>query len=334
VPIILRLMLGLALASLTGVAQAQVLYVSPAGSGDGRTARSPLPFAALKAALLLRPPTTVYVMPGRYVLSEPIRLQGAQRGVTLRALNPGSAVLDGQGKVPQAVIATGSGIVIRDLVITNFTDDGIRLWQTRSAQILSNRITVISSSTWSRGAIHGGNNSPGTLVSRNVIEHTGFAGIIFDTTADGDLSNIVISKNSVTDTCRVQRDCGAIYINGRSRRSLGAIIEGNEVENFGPVGNETKGIYLDDWMSGAIVRRNRILGQGTYAFQIHGGSDNIITNNKVDVLGKFILYQNNDSRGIRAMSGNIFRGNIANTLSTKVIGRNTVQPLLSGNLLK
>jgi hypothetical protein len=327
-----RNFLAVALAVFAALpASAKVVFIAPAGGGDGRTADHPLAMSALVSnPSLISDGDEILLLQGVYDIGRSPQLRA--NNVTMRSVKPYAAILDGQSKSQNALVVRGNGDTVSGLVIRNFTDNGILIIGAVGTKILNNRITDITSSTWSRGAIHGGDMAPGTLVEGNLIQRTGFAGIIFDTRPDGDLSNITIRKNTVVQTCQVQRDCGAIYINGRANRSLGkSIIEDNVVQDFGPSQNETKGIYLDDWASGVIVRRNNISGRGSFAFQVHGGSDNQITQNKVNVAGDFLLYQSNDSGGGRPMKGNSVTRNSTNTVTTKIWGKAPGKPNLTGN---
>lgn len=125
----------------------------------------------------------------------------------------------------------------------------------------------------------------GSIVRDNVIDGADYAGILFGTNKNSDVSGARITGNQVRDTCGRVRDCGAIYINDRGRRSSNILIADNQVSGFGPLAARGRAIYIDDWASHVTVRRNKIAGPGFNAFQIHGGHDNIIEQNSVDMQG-------------------------------------------------
>lgn len=282
-------------AALITQAHASAIYVSPKGdpTNDGYSPERPLDTLE-KAQTLVNTNesvTTVYLMPGTYVRSGALKIASSGRPVVWRAFKTGTAILDGRGRADIAITIKGSNITIRGLRIRNYTRDGIAIRFASKVNILDNQIENIFSTTWTAGAILALGTASDVLIKGNTIKHTGYAGIIFAADASGDLSRATISDNVIIDTCRVKRDCGAIYVTGRTKRSTGTTITGNEVRDFGPCENATSGIYLDDGMSGAVVRGNTISGQGTYAFIIHGGSHNLIENNTIRTDGSFLLYQ-------------------------------------------
>jgi hypothetical protein len=77
-----------------------------------------------------------------------------------------------------------------------------------------------------------------------------------------------------------------------------------------------------------VVTENTVIGEGSYAIQIHGGHGNTIRANRFDVTGDFLLYQSNYKDGYRAMDDNIIDNNASNTFSVKIRGQPSAPPLI------
>lgn len=95
----------------------------------------------------------------------------------------------------------------------------------------------------------------------------------------------LISDNKIRRVVQTARDSGAIY-SGRDWSTYGTVIENNLFED---IDNEhssqahsaesaTKGIYLDDAVSGIIIRRNLFVNT-PWAVFINGGKDNRVESN-------------------------------------------------------
>jgi len=101
--------------------------------------------------------------------------------------------------------------------------------------------------------------------------------------------NNVIQYNHVTNTGLETADGGGIEVLGRSGVDTGTIIKGNWVENTGGLatsntdqwlyGQKGFGIYLDDMTGGVTVADNFLKNTGWAAVQIHGGDNNVVSNN-------------------------------------------------------
>ena len=101
--------------------------------------------------------------------------------------------------------------------------------------------------------------------------------------------NNVIQYNHVTNTGLETADGGGIEVLGRSGVDTGTIIRGNWVENAGGLatsntdqwlyGQKGFGIYLDDMTGGVTVTDNFLKNTGWAAVQIHGGDNNVVSNN-------------------------------------------------------
>ncbi|QPC99694.1 right-handed parallel beta-helix repeat-containing protein [Qipengyuania soli] len=306
-----------ALGSVNGAQAGQAettIYVDANGS-DSRSGMSPgeaLRTPAMAMALAGRSglPVTV-VLSGQFRLADPIVIERGLRNVTLVSSADRPAVLT-SGGAASAIVVKADRARISGLTISGFPQRGIFVTDARGVTIRENRILETRSNGWSQGAIHLTGNVAGAIVERNRVKGADYAGIQVDTNSNSDVSNIVIAGNRVEQTCRVIADCGAIYINDRGRSSRGTLIADNDVRDFGPPSAKGRGIYLDDWASYVTVRGNRIEGRGSYAFQIHGGHDNLVTNNMVFLsrgTKPFLYQQHVRSKSWTEMTGNRISGN-------------------------
>ncbi len=336
-------LLGLALVpSATSSVQAQstasgrAVYVSPTGSdaADGRgraTAFRSLERA--QAALKSGVADTVYLTDGVFRRSAPLQITGLGRPQSWLAAPGAHPVLDGGGRADAAIGVNGADITVAGLRVTNFAQNGIVVLGGTNVTIRDNRIDRIASSGWNTAAIMVMHYGKGVTVARNSIADTGYVGIGYFAGPDGDLSGARILDNELTGTCRKVADCGAIYIIGRTPTANGAVIRGNHIDDYGPAGNETKAIYLDDNLSGAEVSGNVISGRGSYAIQLHGGSGNRVVGNTVTLSPgqPFLFHQELPGRRMtgNVVSDNIVRGGGAGPLDVKYGGAS--RPTLRGN---
>lgn len=105
----------------------------------------------------------------------------------------------------------------------------------------------------------------------------------------------VIEKNEITSVCMESGDCAAIY-SGRDWTFRGNIIRYNYLHNFSGYEMDTtytniakniiryrytgsRGIYLDDAVSGFNIYGNILVENGVMSIQVGGGRDNRIENN-------------------------------------------------------
>lgn len=209
-------------------------------------------------------------------------------------------------------IISTSNVTIEGVRLTGFARDGIFASNSRNLTIRSVTVKETRATNWSQGGIHLTGTSTGALLEANTVEGSDYAGIIFDTDVTSDVSDVIIRSNRVTSSCRRVHDCGAIYVNDRGRRSRNIIIANNVITDFGPISVEGRGIYLDDWASHVTVRGNRIAGPGRFAFQIHGGHDNHITGNHINMNGitSPLLYQAALDGTRAVMTGNVVTDNV------------------------
>ena len=120
-------------------------------------------------------------------------------------------------------------------------------------------------------ALHG----TGCWATHNLVHHSMHTGIY----ARG--NDHYIGYNVVHDTCLFNDDAGAIYTWQYSWLKRGGMIEHNVVHHTGKPGRtfaRTHGIYIDDYGSDVIVRRN-IVNYANYGVVIAGGQDNYVYGN-------------------------------------------------------
>ncbi|MBW4330269.1 right-handed parallel beta-helix repeat-containing protein [Stakelama sp. CBK3Z-3] len=293
----------------------QAVYVSPQGddSASGRTPQTA--FRSLEragAAVRSGNASTVYLMEGIFRRSSPFVIAPSPRPQRWIAAPGAQPVLDGGNKTGQALMVTGHDVTVQGLRIVNFTDNGIVVSDADGVTIRDNVVRHIASPGWTRAAILVVQVAKNVTVEANDVADTGYVGIGYFASAGGNLRGVRITDNRLARTCLRVADCGAIYVSGRTPTANGAIIRGNRIRDYGPSGGEAKAIYLDDGLSGAEVSRNVISGQGTYALQIHGGSDNLIVGNVINLpLGQPVLfYQQKEDGSSQAMANNRMSGNV------------------------
>lgn len=147
----------------------------------------------------------------------------------------------------------------------------------------SNRIdgtSLIGTGTQSAGVVLTGGT--GNTVSHNQIQNTAGAGISllnWDSSSqnlgDAITGNVITNANNASGAT----DSGGIYMLGRSGGNTGTQITNNVVSLASqPTTGTSVDVYLDDLASGVTVKNN-ILNEGNFAFQIHGGHDDMISNN-------------------------------------------------------
>lgn len=257
-------------------------------------------------------PARIYVS-GTFVLDAPINFSPENSGSLLSVEANSKAVFLSHGATPGTIMVHGGGdFRVHGLIIRNSTENGIYVKDAENVSITNVTVEDTASTGWSQGAIHLTGTVRGALVENNKVINSDYAGIIFDTTDNSDVSNVRILSNLLKDTCRVVKDCGSIYINDRGRRSKGIIISGNTIEGFGTKISDGYGIYLDDWASNVVVKGNSITGPGQYAFHIHGGRDNVIRENTIFLEEIFAAVRYiRATDGSRAnMTGNVMAQNI------------------------
>ena len=176
-------------------------------------------------------------------------------------------------------------------------------------------------------------------VTHNAILNTQGMGMDFEmfSSAD-DMSGLTITNNLVHNANRSVNDTGCIHIynvSGSTQGILkGTIIKNNYLHDCGgshssaPYGN-SRGIYLDDGVSGVQVTENVVGGHMSACFNYHGGDNNTVSGNICDLgdglLGRQYLWVYQDDNfcsGAGCMSNNIFQSNIVVSRSSIAMGGN------------
>ncbi|MFC0406632.1 right-handed parallel beta-helix repeat-containing protein [Roseomonas elaeocarpi] len=186
--------------------------------------------------------------------------------------------------------------------------------------------------------LHGVNNN---RVAHNLVENTRGMGIGV-LSWDAATTNIgnVIAYNVVRRANQDAVDSGAIYMLGRSQVDTRARIEGNLVDGAGRPDQHTIGIYLDDSTSGVDVLGNVVRDTGRHAVQIHGGDDNLVTSNLLDLgssNASAVLFQAApaDTAPANTMRNNVVSGNIIYSASAAPVSFDWIDggvPDIHGNL--
>ena len=313
-PLVCALLAALvAIGSPSYAAARGAVFVSPNGDdgADGRTLKTA--FRTLEragTAVGRGHADTVYLGSGTFRSVKDFTLPVTRRPQRWMAVPGARPVIDGGGRTGTALIVTGQDVVIEGLAIANYRGNGIVVGGgAANVTIANNSLRNIASFGWTQAAIMAIESATNVTVEGNRITDTGYVGIGFFASENGNIAGARIRDNSVENTCRAVADCGAIYVGGRSPSAYGAVIEGNRVRNFGPSNKQSRAIYLDDGLSNARVVRNTIDGPGSWVFHIHGGSGNIIAQNTVTLEPRQTLLFH-QKRGSRAMRGNRFSGNI------------------------
>ncbi len=128
------------------------------------------------------------------------------------------------------------------------------------------------------------------LIAHNDVDSSARYGISLKNWDSGNINlNNVIEYNRVTNTNLETADGGGIEVLGRSSVDTGTIIRGNWVEHVGGLATSNTdqwlynhkgfGIYLDDMAGGVTVTGNFLKDTGLAGVHIHGGDNNLVTNN-------------------------------------------------------
>ncbi|MBP2297416.1 carbohydrate-binding domain-containing protein [Azospirillum picis] len=188
--------------------------------------------------------------------------------------------------------AASSNNDIAHNVLNHLAENGIEMdGRSNGNSIYANSISNIGEV---RKAVAGiiGTGVDNNLISNNDIDHSARYGISFKdyggTTNTVNHKNI-IQFNNISYTGLETADGGAIEILGRSSADTGMIIQGNRIEHASGLatsaadswmyGQKGFGIYLDDMAGGITVKDNFIKDADWASVQIHGGDNNVVTNN-------------------------------------------------------
>jgi hypothetical protein len=261
----------------------------------------------------------VPVIEGSSTVSTLVSLQGAS-GITFKYLTFADSGSGGVGVflsgangnmiVANHFTANGTALVLAAASSKNLVSGNAFLKSAQSAVELkdgsnsnlldSNLVNGTGALDTAGGAfyLHGVNDN---TISHNQIENTVGMGIGVlnwdDTTIN--IGNTV-TENILLNTDTGSTDSGAIYVLGRSQMNTQMLISNNFVSKSGSPVEHSVGIYLDDSTSGATVAGNILCHMGSDSIQIHGGSDNTIRNNILDL-------------GTGSPSGVLFQAAPANT---------------------
>ncbi len=136
------------------------------------------------------------------------------------------------------------------------------------------------------------------LIAHNDIDSSARYGISLKNWDSTNINrNNIIEYNKVTNTGLETADGGAIEILGRSSVDTGNVVRGNWIEGVGGLATSNTdqwlfshkyfGVYLDDMAGGVTVTGNFLKDTGWAGVHIHGGDNNLVTNN-VSIIGSNI----------------------------------------------
>lgn len=287
-----------------------------------------------------------------------IDMQGA-RGVRLERLALTGTVINGtaiavsdgydDALVSLSIGRVGNGIVlahttratVRLCHIAGVSGSGIELKDGSDDNVLdANTIEDVRAHDTSGGGIflHGASRN---RVTRNLVRRTrgmaiGISNWDRNTINTGD----VVTDNILRDVDLDATDSGAIYILGRSQTETGIEVAGNLVDGAGSPARHTVGIYLDDSTSGVRVHGNILRRLGAMALELHGGSNNLVERNVLDLgheTPTAVLFQaapaDTDPSG--RIVGNIVRRNVIVSVrrpAEMYVNLRAGSPLISDNL--
>lgn len=292
------------------------VWVSDSGSDSG-TGLSPAQavrtFERARNVARRLPGAKVIHVSGYFELQTPISLSAADRNTRWTGAHNAKPRLIAKFDAPFAfVLARSDNVTIDNLYFKGYSNSAIFVNGARGVRLTNNDVEETLSRAWSQAGIHLTGTVSGAVVSDNKIVGADYGGIVIDTDTHSDVSGIVVSKNIVSNTCRVIRDCGAIYVNDRAQKSKSIKITDNTIEDFGPLSSGGRGIYLDDFASFVVVSGNKVSGPGVYAVQIHSGCHNLIKNNTFDLRKltppTMLLFQT-EPNSLRGVDGNIVENN-------------------------
>jgi hypothetical protein len=327
-------------------------YVSPTGqdSNPGTLAAPFLTLgkaqSAMQASATIK---TTYVRAGTYSLASStgtsscyggqghsaIELGSADRGETWSYYPPdgfASAILDGAS----TSATTGVGCAFAASGASNLTFIGLQfqrlqyaaIWGSTSSELLAadNTIHDLTVAVFNVGgvALH---SCSGATVKNNFIHDVAYMGV---GAWGGGMSDTTIAGNVILNACTAPAqpsgndqdggDCGAIYTWDETHASTNVAISNNYIRDvnvsssgqgdFG--GCCATGIYVDDGMSNVSVSGNVVTGIKSQCFAIHGGNDNVFTDNLCDLsistYQKIMTYQWDSL--MLPMTGNVIDGNV------------------------
>jgi len=320
-------------------------------TGDGSISKPFATLAKAETAMQAGSTKTTYIRSGYYALpsvvesgvSYGLHLTSADSGETWSSYPAdgyNSAVLDGgstsasTGIQELIAIDGASNVTINGLQLQHFRWIGVgihgggsfyQLFPTGTGTADGNTITnnLIHDGSYDLnpvfgyggGGVYGEGKIPNTTVTNNAVYNISAFGVEAQTGnagQGGTIDSLVIASNAVLSTCQLENDCGAVYVQDKNTTSTGITIDNNFVRDAGYAAYPARPIYVDDGVSGATVTHN-VVAAGLYiwAFTIHGGKNNTLSSNIVD-LGpgnnrEILLYEGD---GLTDMKGNVLSNNV------------------------
>lgn len=182
------------------------------------------------------------------------------------------------------LIQNSKNNVVMHNILTNSLKSGIEIRDnSNNNSITDNIIDGVAAPETQGGGIflHGANQN---RIAHNIIQNTAGFGIgVLNWDLNTNNVGNSIEYNIIKTTNQTAEDSGAIYILGRSGLDTGMVIAGNIIDGVGSSKHHNVGVYLDDSTSDVSVVQNLIRNVGSDAIQIHGGSNNNIENNIIDL---------------------------------------------------
>ncbi len=254
-----------------------------------------------------------------------------------------------QGAGSDAILMIGStGGMVSDNRITSSARNGIEDQDGGSGNSFTgNTIDGVGATNTNGGGIflHGTDRE---TISHNLVENLQGSGITLESIGGFDgasllarNTNTTISDNLIRNSSQNSKDAGGIYVLDRTDQNTGIVIDNNEVDGSG-VGSYVGGIYLDDDASGVAVTDNIVRGIYARDAQLHGGHDDVFSNNIFDLgntTGFGVLFQSSNitpNGGVQPATNNQFTHNILISTETNpdaLINLNlSPSPAVAGNL--
>jgi len=311
------------------------------------------PFQSLRKAQIVMQSSskkTVTIRGGTYALGSGMNFTTADNGEAWVSYPGESVILDGAGSATIR-LTNPNHMTFQGLTFRNMGVDGLFVDFGDYLTIQSNTFlnckqgcltgNYVTNSTIDRNTIDGqspgnpaGNTGMGysainifgtsnnNRVTKNLIRNTQGGGIAFSNgpTQTG-CSNNIIDRNVLRNVDNNVVDFGAIYIYDPSHAGVGNQITNNIVDGYGGpngVANAVKGIYLDDLTSNVLVKGNVVRNGGAWAYLIHGGDHNTVTNNVWDLSSSGTLLNFYQVSPIKdyGMTFNVFTKNLIYSASS------------------
>jgi parallel beta-helix repeat protein len=309
-------------------------------------------------AFIAAPGQTPVLNGGAAGLTNLITLNGANN-VTLQGLtfeNTGSAYADGAVALTNSTgdnivgnlfnnndtgvsLMASNNNVISGNEIDNSVTAGVSVTSGSSNNTIdSNEIsgTTLQGTGTGSAAISLMNGGSDNSITHNAISNTAGSAILIVTwtpssagdynTSDTVAYNSIINANSATSGWSVEgsgptQDAGAIDLGNTPGTNMNINIDNNYIDTLtDPSTGLDVGIYLDEWTSGVTATNNIVVG-GNLGFEIHGGSNDVLTNNIFDIGPNTTgsadgLIQSNPGGAFAFMTGDVVSQNIFNSTAT------------------